>query len=88
MVRKQITFSGMVQGVGFRYRSYYIAQSLGLTGWVKNQWDGTVLMEVQGSDAAIDQLIINLGKQRFIYIEDIDIKDIPIESEERSFNIR
>ena len=45
-------------------------------------------MEVQGSDAAIDQLIINLGKQRFIYIEDIDIKDIPIESEERSFNIR
>ena len=33
MVRKHIYFSGDVQGVGFRYRSCYIAQSLGLTGW-------------------------------------------------------
>lgn len=88
MVRKQITFSGMVQGVGFRYRSYHIAESLGLTGWVKNQWDGTVLMEVQGSDAAIDQLIINLGRQRFIYIEDIDIRDISVDEHERSFEVR
>ena len=29
MVRKHIFFSGDVQGVGFRYRSFYIAQSLG-----------------------------------------------------------
>ena len=40
MVRKHIYFSGDVQGVGFRYRSCYIAQSLGLTGWVENLWDG------------------------------------------------
>ena len=39
-VRKHIYFSGRVQGVGFRYRSYYIAQSLGVTGWVTNLWDG------------------------------------------------
>lgn len=48
MVRKHIYFSGDVQGVGFRYRSCYIAQSLGLTGWVENLWDGRVEMEVQG----------------------------------------
>ncbi|MFQ8842418.1 MAG: acylphosphatase [Clostridium fessum] len=42
MVRKHIFFSGNVQGVGFRYRSFYIAQSLGLTGWVENLWDGRV----------------------------------------------
>ena len=41
-LRKHIYFSGRVQGVGFRYRSYYIAQSLGLTGWVTNLWDGRV----------------------------------------------
>ena len=40
MVRKHIFFSGNVQGVGFRYLSFYIAQSLGLTGWVENLWDG------------------------------------------------
>ena len=49
IVRKHIYFSGDVQGVGFRFRSYYIAQSLGLTGWVENMWDGRVEMEVQGS---------------------------------------
>ena len=42
IVRKHIYFSGDVQGVGFRFRSYYIAQSLGLTGWVENMWDGRV----------------------------------------------
>ena len=36
-VRKHIYFSGMVQGVGFRYRSTYLAQSRKLTGWVKKE---------------------------------------------------
>ena len=48
-IRKHFYFSGRVQGVGFRYRSYYIAQSMGLTGWVKNLWDDRVEMEVQGT---------------------------------------
>lgn len=48
-IRKHIISSGTVQGVGFRYRSYYIAQSLGLTGWVCNRWDDRVEMEVQGT---------------------------------------
>ena len=47
-IRKHFYFSGRVQGVGFRYRSYYIAQSMGLTGWVRNLWDDRVEMEVQG----------------------------------------
>lgn len=56
-VRKHIYFSGRVQGVGFRYRSYYIAQSLGLTGWVTNLWDGRVEMEVQGQTLDIQELL-------------------------------
>lgn len=48
-VRKHITFYGRVQGVGFRYTAKYLAQSMDLTGWVENEWDGTVTMEVQGA---------------------------------------
>ena len=68
MVRKHLYFSGQVQGVGFRYRSAWIAQSLGLTGWVSNLWDGRVEMEVQGDAASIGRLLEGLEKNRWIYI--------------------
>ena len=42
MIRRHYWFSGRVQGVGFRYKAYYIARSLGVTGWVRNNWDDRV----------------------------------------------
>ncbi len=54
-VRKHILVSGRVQGVGFRYRTYYLAQNLGLTGWVQNLDDGRVEMELQGDEADMNQ---------------------------------
>lgn len=86
-IRKHIIFSGRVQGVGFRYRSYYIAQSLGLTGWVKNTWDDRVEMEVQGIRADIDRMLWKLHEQRFVCIDTMDIKEIPVQ-QESSFYIR
>ena len=59
-VRKHIIFYGRVQGVGFRYYSVYKSRQLGLTGWVRNLYDGTVEMEVQGEQQVIDQLIVFL----------------------------
>lgn len=87
MVRKHIFFSGNVQGVGFRYRSFYIAQSLGLTGWVENLWDGRVEMEVQGSEASIREMLDRIQQQRWINVADMEITEIPCE-EERGFKIR
>ena len=87
MVRKHIFFSGNVQGVGFRYRSFYIAQSLGLIGWVENLWDGRVEMEVQGSEASIREMLDRIQQQRWINVTDMEITEIPCE-EERGFKIR
>ena len=94
-IRKHFYFSGRVQGVGFRYRSYYIAQSMGLTGWVKNLWDDRVEMEVQGDPNKINDLILYLQAQRFIQIEEMDEekiegieeREIPLE-EEFGFHVR
>ena len=47
VIRKKIVFYGWVQGVGFRYRAYHAANSFGATGWVKNNYDGSVSMEIQ-----------------------------------------
>ena len=87
MVRKHIFFSGDVQGVGFRYRSFYIAQSLGLAGWVENLWDGRVEMEVQGSEGSIREMLARIQQQRWINVADMEITEIPCE-EERGFKIR
>ena len=38
MIRKQIKFYGRVQGVGFRYKARYMADALGLTGVVHNEY--------------------------------------------------
>ena len=81
MVRKHIFFSGDVQGVGFRYRSFYIAQSLGLAGWVENLWDGRVEMEVQGTREEIREMVERLSQQSFVEIEGIESKEIPLEDE-------
>ena len=86
-IRKHFYFSGRVQGVGFRYRSYYIAQSMGLTGWVKNLWDDRVEMEVQGSEASIREMLARIQQQRWINVTDVEITEIPCE-EERGFKIR
>ena len=75
-IRKHFYFSGRVQGVGFRYRSYYIAQSMGLTGWVKNLWDDRVEMEVQGTREEIREMVERLSQQSFVEIEGIESKEI------------
>ena len=80
-VRTHIRFRGRVQGVGFRYTACYIARSLGLTGWVRNLWDGDVEMEVQGQPEVIDRLIAGLNQGRFIQIESMESEDIPVVEE-------
>ena len=87
-VRKHIVFHGRVQGVGFRYTAKYIAQSLELTGWVRNEYDGTVTMEVQGRETLINKLLVRLNHDRFITIEWMDTEEIPLVDTERSFSVR
>lgn len=86
-VRKRIRFHGRVQEVGFRYTAKYAAQSIGLTGWVTNECDGTVLMEVQGQEQRINRLLMHLNHHRYIQIEWMDSEEIPL-VEEQSFRVK
>lgn len=85
--RFRIRFYGRVQGVGFRYTAYHTAQSLNLTGWVENEFDGTVLCEVQGERAAVDEFLGRLTNARYIRIDDMDIKELGLIDSERGFEI-
>lgn len=57
--RAQIKVEGTVQGVGFRPFVLRVAQTLELTGWIRNGSDG-VMIEVEGMADAIDRLLERL----------------------------
>lgn len=86
-VRRHMIFKGRVQGVGFRFVAVNAARNIGLTGWVKNCWDGSVELEAQGSRQQIDLLLEALYSANYIRIEDIEMEKIPLE-EERGFLVR
>lgn len=88
MIRKHLVFRGSVQGVGFRYTSYHLAESLGLTGWVRNEYDGSVSCEVQGPEYMIQEFLQKLNSHRWIYIESMDSDTLDVDSDESSFEIK
>ena len=85
IVRKHIVFYGWVQGVGFRFRAKHAADRFGATGWVRNEADGSVTMEIQGTEEQIDQVILAIERGRFVRIENMEVKDLPVDESERGF---
>jgi acylphosphatase len=56
MERVSIQVFGRVQGVGFRNLTQRRARRLGLTGWVRNELDGSVQLVAEGPRAELDIL--------------------------------
>ncbi|MEA5027069.1 Acylphosphatase [bioreactor metagenome] len=88
MERYYVIFKGRVQGVGFRYYVISLAQTKGLTGWIRNQLNGNVEMEIQGNPDTF-QLVLEqiLAGNGWIRITDYSIKRIPVIAES-AFNIK
>ena len=88
--RIHVRFVGQVQGVGFRWTSQRVAFDLGLTGWVKNEPDGSVRMELQGPDEEVSTFFTRLieSYRRFPISYTIDSKeDIPPVPDEAEFSV-
>ena len=60
-IRLHAIVSGVVQGVNFRYYTTRQAQSLGVTGWVANRWDGAVEVVAEGTRTQVQALLDWLG---------------------------
>ena len=56
-VRLHAIVEGRVQGVSFRYFVQSQAFNLGLTGWVRNRWNGTVEVVAEGARKEVEQLL-------------------------------
>lgn len=91
MIRKHITVQGRVQGVGFRYVTASIAHGCNVTGWVRNEYDGTVTIEVQGAEHRVELFLQEVAAgNRFARVDHMDIQDIPLVnvSKETGFTVR
>ena len=85
MIRRRFVFYGRVQGVGFRWRALHAAQMYSCTGWVRNEWDGSVEMEVQGAEEAIAAVIRAISRGQYVQIDRMTVKNLPLDEEERNF---
>ena len=85
--RYRLRFYGRVQGVGFRYTALHAANMYRLTGYVRNEYDGSVTCEVQGRDEDIEMFIRQIGSGRLIEIDRIEKNKLEVEPDERSFKV-
>lgn len=87
-VRRSFRFSGVVQAVGFRYEARMLAARLGLTGWVRNNSDGSVTVEAEGGSAGVDAFLRAIQAVPRFTITEIRVEDLPLSAAETSFKVR
>lgn len=80
---------GVVQGVGYRASTLRKATQLGLTGWVRNEPDGSVLLEAQGARERIDELEQWLWRGPVLAdVEAVEVEELDPADGERTFSVR
>lgn len=57
IVRRRVRVTGRVQGVGFRAAAAREAQGRGVSGFARNERDGSVLLELEGPAHAVDAVV-------------------------------
>lgn len=84
-VRMRYCFSGLVQGVGFRYEAMITAEQLELTGWARNKSDGTVVVEIEGEAGCISEFLRVMQAVPRFHITDIRAEELPLSGTETTF---
>ena len=88
MVRRRLIVSGRVQGVWYRESCRRQAQALGVTGWVRNNPDGTVEAGLEGDAEAVGALIawMRVGPPRARVTDVVVVEEPP--TGEQAFVVR
>lgn len=79
IICRKYTLTGRVQGVGLRYKAHIIAESLGLTGYVKNSYDGSVILVLEGTLDQMSEMLVMLGRQSYIEIEGVEYEPMQVQ---------
>lgn len=76
-VRRRVRVAGRVQGVWFRSSAEREAVRRGVSGFARNERDGSVLLELEGDVAAVDGMVAwcRIGPPR-AEVEAVDVEDV------------
>ena len=84
----KIKVHGSVQGVGFRYSTIQAAVRLGVSGWVRNEWDGTVFIHCEGESSSVDSFVRWCRKgPSMAHVTSLDITTVPYQGVYNGFNV-
>jgi acylphosphatase len=85
--RREIYFSGRVQGVGFRFTTQNTAEGFNIVGFVRNLPDGRVECVVEGEGSELDRFISAVESAMHGHIEGAEISQAVPTKEFMSFSI-
>lgn len=70
-----VTVTGRVQGVSFRAYAEDEARRLGVTGWIRNEPDGSVAGHLEGDEETVDAMVAWLREgPRLASVESVDVR--------------
>lgn len=87
MIQAQIFYSGVVQGVGFRYSVQHMANDLKLAGWVRNLHDRRVEILVEGPKSDVERFCQEIDRRFEGNIRDKQISYHPSQGHFKNFQI-
>ena len=87
VVRRAVRYLGTVQGVGFRATARALAAPMPVTGLVRNEPDGTVWLEAQGTPKDVEAFLDALAEAMQGRIAKANRQDLPPRAQEQGFVI-
>ncbi|MEE1314114.1 MAG: acylphosphatase [Lachnospiraceae bacterium] len=88
-IRLELHYYGRVQGVGFRYWAKTQAIKFHVTGWVRNEYDGSVTVQVQGTQDQIERFMYGIEHgHSFMRINEVKANPILLKEKESDFLVR
>lgn len=86
--RRELLYSGRVQGVGFRYTTRQIAERYQVEGYVQNLSDGSVRLVAEGETSELDRFLSAVGLELERFIANIQTRISQATGEFEQFSIR
>ena len=83
-----VRYEGRVQGVGFRFNAVRQTAGLAVHGYVRNEADGSVLLDVEGTALDVNRLLTRIKAEMQDNIEGIQVDEGPLTGVTEGFIIR